>query len=156
MPGDPAGLLSRDLIHLDEHATDRVQAVRMCGQVLVDAGAVEPAYVESMLERESSFSTYLGDGFAIPHGMFAGKESVHRDALCVLRFPAGVDWGSGIVTVCIGIAAAGDGHVEILAELARILLDPVRAEALRTAEAPETILSLLVADRAAATGPAGR
>ncbi|QTE29919.1 PTS sugar transporter subunit IIA [Pengzhenrongella sicca] len=148
MPVDPASLLTRDLIRLDEHADDRVQAVRMCGQALVDAGAVEPSYVASMLEREASFSTYLGDGFAIPHGMFAGKDAVHRDALCVLRFPAGVDWGSGTVTVCIGIAAAGDGHVEILAELARILLDPVRAEALRTAQAPEAILSLLVADSA--------
>lgn len=143
MTVDPASLLTRNSIRLDEHAVDREQAVRMCGQALVDAGAVEPDYVDSMLERERSFSTYLGNGFAIPHGMFAGKESVHRDALCVLGFPAGVDWGAGPVTMCIGIAAAGDGHVAILAELAQILLDPARAEAMLTAQSPEAVLSLL-------------
>ena len=145
MPVDPAGLLARDSIRLDEHAADKEQAVRRCGQALVEVGAVEPGYIDSMLERESSFSTYLGDGFAIPHGMFAGKELVHRNALCVLRFPDGVDWGAGRVTLCIGIAAAGDGHVAILADLAQILLDPASAAALRDADVPETALSLLAA-----------
>ncbi|MDQ1483206.1 MAG: mannitol system component [Actinomycetota bacterium] len=115
----------------------------MCGQALVDSGAVEPAYIDSMLEREASISTFLGEGVSIPHGTNAGKESVRHDALCVLRFPDGVDWGAGTAILCIGIAAQGDGHVDILAQLAQILLDPKRADALRKAEDPQTVLTLL-------------
>ena len=43
----------------------------------------------------------------------------------------------------VGFAATGDGHVEILAQLAEILLDPERAQALREAEHPDTVLRML-------------
>ena len=143
MSVDPSALLAPGSIRLFETAATKEDAVRMCGQALVDAGAVDPAYIDTMLEREASISTFLGEGVAIPHGTLAGKDAVHRDALCVLRFPDGIDWGAGTATLCIGIAAQGDGHLEILAQLAQILLDPERADALRKAEAPETVLTLL-------------
>lgn len=37
----------------------------------------------------------------------------------------------------------GGGHMEILAELAEILMDPGRARALREAAEPEQVLALL-------------
>ncbi len=139
----PAALLAPGAIRLAERATDKAEAIRACGQALVDSGAVAPEYVPAMLEREQSVSTYIGEGVAIPHATLAGKAAVRRDALCFLRFPDGVDWDGATVTVCIGIAAVGDGHLDILAELAQILLDPERAEALRGAETPETVLAML-------------
>lgn len=96
-----------------------------------------------MLERERSISTYVGEGVAIPHGTLAGKGAVHRDALAVLRFPEGVDWGGSPVTVCVAIAARGDGHVALLSELAQILLDPDRARALRESTEIDDVLRLL-------------
>src|SRR5258706_1715985 len=137
------GLLERRAILLSERADVRDDAIRRCGETLVEIGAVDPAYVEAMLERERSISTYVGEGVAIPHATLAGKSAVRRDALAVLRFPAGVDWGGETVTVCVAIAALGDGHVEILAELAQILLDPSRAQQLREATRPRDVLSLL-------------
>ena len=140
-------LLDRRAIRLEVHAADKVDAVRRCGQALVDVGAVDPAYVESMLERERTVSTYMGEGVAIPHGTLAGKDAVHRDALSFLRFPDGVDWDGFPVTVCIGIAATGDRHLDILAELAQILLEPEQADQLRAATEPETVLALLQPSR---------
>jgi PTS system mannitol-specific IIA component len=137
------GLLAEHAIHLNETAADRDEAIRHCGQTLVDIEAVDPTYVEAMLEREQSISTYVGEGVAIPHATLAGKSAVRRDALAVLRFPAGVDWGGETVEVCVAIAALGDGHVGILAELAQILLDPDRARQLREATRPEEVLQLL-------------
>jgi PTS system mannitol-specific IIA component len=136
-------LLDLSAIHPDAVAADRDTAIRLCGQALVDVGAAAPAYVDSMLAREGSVSTYIGEGVAIPHGTAAGKDSVLRDALCVLRFPGGVDWNGHAVAVCIGIAARGDGHIGVLAQLAEILLDPDQARALREATTREEILDLL-------------
>ena len=85
----------------------------------------------------------VGEGVAIPHGTLGGKELVKRDALAVLRFPDGIDWGGEQVTVCVAIAAAGDGHVELLAALAEILLDEDQARELREATEPETVTRLL-------------
>jgi PTS system mannitol-specific IIA component len=140
-------LLARDAIRLGERAGSRDEAVRRCGEVLVEIGAVGPAYVEAMLERERSVSTYIGEGVAIPHGTLNSKETVVRDALAVLAFPDGVDWGGEDVRVCVAIAAAGDGHVDILAALAEILMEPDQAARLRGASTPDDVLNLLVMER---------
>jgi PTS system mannitol-specific IIA component len=141
---ETAALLDPGAIRLHEHAADREQAIRKCGEVLVGTGAIDPSYVEAMLERERSISTYVGEGVAIPHGTLASKGAVHRDALSFVRFPETVDWGGGEpVTICIGIAAQGDGHMGILAALAEILLEPGKAEALRAADDPDEVIRLL-------------
>jgi len=139
----PVDLLDRRAIRLAEQAADRDSAIRLCGATLVDIGAVDPTYVEAMLAREQSISTYVGEGVAIPHGTLVSKESVRRDALAVLRFPEGVDWGGFPVTVCVAIAAKGDGHVGLLAALAEILMDPDQAQTLRDATDPDEVLRLL-------------
>ncbi|WP_430780315.1 PTS sugar transporter subunit IIA [Actinoplanes sp. G11-F43] len=136
-------LLSPRAIRLGETEKTRDDAIRRCGEVLVEVGAVEPGYVDTMLAREQSISTYVGEGVAIPHGTLAGKDLVKRDALAVLRFPEGVDWGGEQVTVCVAIAAQGDGHVDLLAALAEILLDEDQARELREATEPETVIRLL-------------
>ncbi|MFO7251782.1 MAG: PTS sugar transporter subunit IIA [Actinomycetes bacterium] len=130
-------------IRLDAAASGREDAITQCGRVLLEVGAVEPPYIDSMLERERSISTYVGEGVAIPHGTAEGKDVVRHDAICVLRFPGGVDWDGERVDVCVGIAAKGDGHVRLLSELAQILLDPDRARRLREATEADAVLRLL-------------
>jgi mannitol PTS system EIIA component len=138
-----ARLLHLDAIDLDAHAESKEAAVRACGETLVRVGAVRPAYVDAMLERERTISTYVGEGVAIPHGTLAAKAAVVRDGLCYLRFAEPIDWDGDRVSVCVGIAAAGDGHVEVLAQLAQVLMDPDQARALRTATRPEDVLHVL-------------
>ena len=46
-------------------------------------------------------------------------------------------------TIAIGIAAAGDDHVGILSQLAKILVDPDQAKQLREAADADTVLALL-------------
>jgi PTS system mannitol-specific IIA component len=145
MADDLAALLDRRAIRLTETAADRDEAIRRCGQALVEIGAADPGYVETMLARERSVATYIGEGVAIPHGTLAGKDLVHRDALAVLRFPDGVDWAGQPVSVCVAIAARGDGHIELLARLADILLDPDQARALREVTNPDDVLRLFAA-----------
>jgi PTS system mannitol-specific IIA component len=136
-------LLDRAAVRLDAVATDRDDAIRQCGRALLGVGAVDSTYVEAMVERERSISTYVGEGVAIPHGTLAGKDAVRHDAICVLRFPSGVDWDGNHVVLCVGIAAKGDGHVRLLSELAQILLDPDRARALRETTDVDEVIRLL-------------
>ena len=94
-----------------------------------------------MLEREQSDLDVHRRGRRDPARHPRGKDAVTRDALAFVRFPDGVDWDGKTVTVCVGIAAAGDGHVGILSQLAEILLDPDRAEPLREANDPDEVLT---------------
>jgi mannitol/fructose-specific phosphotransferase system IIA component len=136
-------LLPPDGIRLGLQATDRFDAVRQSGQVLVEIGAVEPPYVEAMLERERSISTSLGEGFAIPHGTEESRAWIRETMLSFLQFPAGVAWDDDDVIVCVGIAAVGDEHVGVLANLARVLTVHEQAVRLRTAERIEDVLDVL-------------
>jgi mannitol/fructose-specific phosphotransferase system IIA component len=144
-------LLPGDGIRLGLTAADRFDAVRQAGEVLVEIGAVEPAYVESMLERERGISTSLGEGFAIPHGTEESRRYIKATMLSFLQFPAGVDWDDDRVVVAIGIAAVGDEHIGVLANLANVLTVPEQAARLRSAERIEDVLTLLGSDEGAKT-----
>ena len=139
-------LLAPASIRLDAAAADRDDAIRQTGAALVEAGAVDPSYVDAMLERENSVSTFVGEGVAIPHGTLAGKDAVKDDAIVVLRFPDGVDWDGNPVSVAVGIAAKGNGHIALLSQLATVLLDPDKAAALRAATTPDQVYELLASD----------
>lgn len=139
-------LLAPASIRLDAKAADRDDAITQAGAALVEAGAVDPSYVDAMLERENSVSTFVGEGVAIPHGTLAGKDAVKDDAIVVLRFPDGVDWDGNPVSVAVGIAAKGNGHIALLSQLATVLLDPDKAAALRGATTPDQVYELLASD----------
>ena len=145
-----ADLLAADQVVLGGTAADWEDAVRQVGAVLVASGAVTGGYVDAMVERERSVSTFVGEGVAIPHGTLAGRDLVTRDALCVLQFPKGVDWHGDEIVMCIGIAARGDGHVPILARLAELVMEPDRADALRTATTAGDVVALLTPEESPA------
>jgi PTS system mannitol-specific IIA component len=136
-------VLSARAVRTAETAVDRVVAIHRCADVLEEIDAVAPGYRQEMLDRERVMSTYMGEGVAIPHGLDPSRRLVKRDALAVLRFPDGVDWGNGRATVCVAIAARGDGHIELLAALAEILLDPPRARALRSCGSAWDVVQML-------------
>lgn len=136
-------LLEPEAVRLGLRASDRFDAVRQSGEVLVEIGAVERPYIEAMLERERHTSTSMGEGFAIPHGTDESRRWILETKLAFLQFPGGVDWGDDEVTVCLGIAARGDEHVGLLARLAEVLVVPEQAARLRSVERVEDVLAIL-------------
>jgi mannitol/fructose-specific phosphotransferase system IIA component len=136
-------LLLHESVRLGLRAADKFDAVRQSGDALVEIGAVEPPYVEAMLQRERQMSTSLGEGFAIPHGTDESRRWIRETRLSFLQFPGGVDWDDDEVVVCIGIAAVGDEHVALLARLAQVLVEPEQAARLRSADRVEDVLSIL-------------
>ena len=138
-------ILSKDRIQLNASASDRTDAIRKAGDLLVKSGCVTPSYVEGMLKREESMSTYLGSGVAIPHGVYENKEDVKQTGISVLQLPQGVAWDEDgePVYLVIGIAASSDEHVNVLASLAEAVEDEeVLAEMINTAD-PEVIMKHL-------------
>lgn len=136
-------VLPREAIRLGLSAGSKEDAILAAGRILEELGAVDIGYADAMLERERGMSTSVGEGFAIPHGTDESRELIHRTALSFAQFPAGVDWGEDRVYVCIGIAARDDAHLEILASLANILIEPDQASQLREASDPDVVLAVL-------------
>ena len=136
-------ILAPGSVRLGLASVSKDDAIRLCGQVLLDAGAVTPDYVDGMFARELQVSTYIGEGVAIPHGTNESRGFITAPALGFLQFPDGIDWDGNQVKVCIPIASAADDHLEILAALAEQLMEADAAERLRTTSSVEEVLELL-------------
>src|SRR5690625_601477 len=141
--GGGGGLLSRESIVLDGTATTRDEAISEAGRLLVAAGAVPEAYVESMHERERSVSTHMGNGLAIPHGTNEAKGLIRRTAISFVRYPGGIDWNGKPTEFVLGIAGAGEDHLQVLAKVAEIFLDGEQVERLRAARSADEVHALL-------------
>jgi len=139
-----ANLLQLAGIALDAMASSREEAIALCGAKLVELGAVSPEYADAMWERENIFPSEMGEGFAIPHGTDESRKYVNFDQLVFIRLQQEITWVNEPVTVCVGIASAGDGHVEILGNLADVLMDDDAANILRTSQNPQAILDLIL------------
>jgi mannitol PTS system EIIA component len=137
-------ILSKDRISLQGSATDKVDAIRKAGELLVSSGCVLPEYIDGMLTREQSMSTSLGNGVAIPHGVYENREHILQTGISILQLTDGVEWDEGEnVYMVIGIAAAADEHVGVLSNLAEVIdNEETLAELLRTND-PDVILKYL-------------
>jgi len=147
--------LTKANIQLHTHATNKEDAIRQAGRVLVDSGNIAPGYIESMLGRELQANTYLGNGIAIPHGMAKDRELIRRTGIAVVQVPQGVTWNPGeTVRLIVAIAASSDEHLGILANLMEVLDSPTLAERLAQTDDPADIIARLNQPRDSASASA--
>lgn len=140
-------LLDLAAIRLDAPATDRSEAIRRSGELLVATGAIDAAYIDAMLRTVDEHGPYIviTPGFALAHAR--PDASVHRTALSFLRLADPVVFGheaNDPVQLVMTLAAADDSaHRSALAALAGVLADPERRRALDTASSPQEVLEVL-------------
>jgi PTS system mannitol-specific IIA component len=136
-------VLSLSQIKLPGTARTKDDAIREAGQLLVEAGAVTPSYIDSMFDRERSVSTYMGNYLAIPHGTNESKASIKRSALSVIRYPEPIDWDGNQVLFALGIAGYQGGHMDILSRIAIVFSDTDEVDNLLAAQSAQELYDLL-------------
>ncbi len=104
--------------------------IRALGDMLAKTGYVNPAYADGMLEREKTYSTFMGNGLALPHGVEAAKKEVKASGIAVMTFPEGVLWGEETAHIVVAVAGVGDDHLEILSLIAEKIMDEESLEKL--------------------------
>lgn len=118
-------------------ADTKENVIRQVGQMLVDSGYVSPSYVDAMVKREESFSTYMGNELALPHGVEEAKKKIKASGIAVMIFPEGTDWGGETVKVVVGIAGVGEEHLQILSVIAEQALEEGNMERIINGSAQE-------------------
>ena len=132
-------VLKLSSIVLAGSATDRNGAITEAGNLLVASGNVDAAYVASMHDRERSVSTYMGNLLAIPHGTNEAKSMISSSSISVVRYPDGIDWNGNPVKFVIGIAGAGNDHLELLGKIAEVFLDESKIAELEAATSAQQV-----------------
>ena len=111
-----------DMIELNRSFKTKEEAIRYCGQMLVEAGCVDEEYIDAMVDRDKMLSVYMGNFIAIPHGTDEAKKYVKKSGICVVQVPDGVDFffveEEKIATVLFGIAGVGDEHLQLVQQIA--------------------------------------
>ena len=118
-------------------ADTKENVIRQVGQMLVDSGYVNPSYVDAMVKREESFSTYMGNELALSHGVEEAKKEIKASGIAVMIFPEGTDWGGETVKVVVGIAGVGEEHLQILSVIAEQALEEGNMERIINGSAQE-------------------
>ncbi|QNO37806.1 PTS sugar transporter subunit IIA [Protaetiibacter sp. SSC-01] len=138
-------ILTPERVLLADRTPTREEAVRDVGRLLVEAGAVRPDYVDSMLAREATVSTSMGNFLAIPHGTNEGREFIDATALAVIRYPEAIDWDGDEVRFVIGIAGRENEHLEILGRIAVLFSEDDEVQALLAAPTAEELYARISA-----------
>ncbi|MBJ7223365.1 MULTISPECIES: PTS mannitol transporter subunit IICBA [unclassified Brenneria] len=144
--------LGAENIFLDQHATDKEQAIRFAGEQLVKGGFVKPEYVDAMLEREKLTSTYLGESIAVPHGTIEAKDQVLKTGVVFCQYPDGVRFGENdddVARLVIGIAARNNEHIQVITSLTNALDDATVIERLTHTRDVQEVLDLLSGKKSA-------
>lgn len=140
--------LKKEAILLDQTFQTKEEAIRQAGQLLVDAGAVDAGYINSMLEREEVVTTHMGNFVAIPHGTDEGKTHVKSTAISIIQVPQGVNFAPNepeekLAMMIFGIAGVGNEHLDVLSKIAVFCADVENVVRLVNASTEEEIIQML-------------
>ena len=121
---------------------DKFEAIKAAGKLLNELGYVEEGYIDAMVKREETVTTYMGLGVAIPHGTGDAKKKVQKTGIVMLQYPEGVDFDGEKAQLVFGIAGIGDEHLGLLAKISEIIEDPERLEQLKTTKNVDEIMEM--------------
>ena len=141
-------LLYPENVRVGCKADTKENVIRAVGQMLVDSGYVNQSYVDAMVKREESFSTYMGNELALPHGVEEAKKEINASGIAVMVFPEGTDWGGEQVKIVVGIAGVGEEHLQILSVIAERALEDGCIERLASGSANDVYEILKGGDEA--------
>lgn len=141
-------LLKRDSILLNATPANKADAINTLGDLMDKSGNLsnKDEYVKAVFVREESGSTGLGEGIATPHAKSSG---VREAGLAAMVVPNGVDFDaldgqpSRLFFMIAAPEGAADTHVEVLSQLATMIIDPDFKEALISAPTVERFLALI-------------
>jgi PTS system nitrogen regulatory IIA component len=147
----PMNLMSRILplsnILLDMPATSKKRAFEQAGLLFENhQGIARTAVFQSLIARERLGSTALGHQVAVPHGRI--KDLKEPCAAFVrltepVRFDATDGRAANLLFILLIPETATQIHLDLLAEIARLMSDPGLRQALSTETDPAAVHQLL-------------
>ncbi|GBG04103.1 fructose-specific PTS transporter subunit EIIC [Lactobacillus rodentium] len=140
-------LLSPDLMIMDLKATTQKEAIKEMADLEVAQGIVnnEDEFIKSIWARENESTTGIGEGIAMPH---ARNKYINRAAVLFAKSPKGIDYNAldgqpvHLFFMITAPAGADNTHLQALAKLSSLLINPDVVNALKAAKSPEEVIDI--------------
>lgn len=140
-------LLDTQRVVLNAQAKDKSAVIDLLVNLQEKSGVLTDVsqYKEAVWERERQSSTGIEAGVAVPH---AKSSAVSRPSLAAAVLAEGVDYGTmdgrpSDLFFLIAAPPEGQMHLEILARLMKLLMNPDFTAALRNSETPQDFLRVV-------------
>ncbi|WP_026917595.1 PTS sugar transporter subunit IIA [Gordonia shandongensis] len=153
-------LLDRDAIALDVSVDDWRAAITAVGDLLVATGVTTAEYTRQMIASVEEKGPYIviAPGFAFAHAR--PSPAVRRTGMSWIRLARPVAFGhprNDPVDLVVALAATdASAHTRAMADLARVIGDADRRDALDTVPTADDVLAVLAGRTAAAPEPEAR
>ncbi len=140
-------ILAPESMIMSLKATNKEDAVKEMADLEVKTGIVndEDEFIKSIWARENESTTGIGEGIAMPH---ARNKTINKARVLFAKSEKGIDYNSldGQPVHLFFMITAPDGadntHLEALAKLSGLLIDPDLVSALKKAQTPEEVIQL--------------
>ncbi|MEK3546083.1 fructose-specific PTS transporter subunit EIIC [Lactobacillus crispatus] len=140
-------ILSPDSMIMELKAKNKEDAIKEMADLEVATDIVndEDAFIKSIWARENESTTGIGGGIAMPH---ARNKSINKARVLFAKSKEGIDYNSldGQPVHLFFMITAPDGadntHLQALAKLSGLLIDPDLVEALKNTKTPEEVIDL--------------
>jgi PTS system fructose-specific IIA component len=142
-------LINKNLIAIDMEVKDKNEAIKKLIALAKKEGKItsEEEFLSSVLNRETEFSTGVGNGIAIPHGR---SEAVSEAMVVFAKLNNRIDWNSidsELVDLIFLLGVPDKNtenlHLKILAQLSRKLMDEEFVSVLRQAKTEQEVFEAL-------------
>lgn len=132
---------------MDLKATTQEEAIKEMADLEVKQDVVnnEDEFIKSIWAREKESTTGIGDGIAMPH---ARNKYINRAAVLFAKSPKGIDYNSldgqpvHLFFMITAPAGADNTHLQALAKLSSLLINPDVVNALKAATKPEEVIDI--------------
>ncbi|WP_289762169.1 PTS fructose transporter subunit IIABC [Lactobacillus intestinalis] len=140
-------ILSTESMIMDLKATNKEDAIKEMADLEVKTGIVnnEDEFIKSIWAREDESTTGIGGGIAMPH---ARNKYINKARVLFAKSKNGIDYNSldGQPVHLFFMITAPDGadntHLQALAKLSGLLVNPDLVEELKKAQTPQEVIDL--------------
>ncbi|MBT8910691.1 PTS fructose transporter subunit IIC [Lactobacillus delbrueckii subsp. bulgaricus] len=140
-------ILSPESMIMDLQATTKDEAINEMADLEVATGIVnnKEKFVESIWAREKESTTGIGGGIAMPH---ARNEYINKARVLFAKSEKGVDYDSldqqpvHLFFMITAPAGADNTHLQALAKLSSLLINPDLVEKLKAAKTADEVIDL--------------
>lgn len=140
-------ILSPESMIMDLQATTKDEAINEMADLEVATGIVnnKEKFVESIWAREKESTTGIGGGIAMPH---ARNEYINKARVLFAKSEKGVDFDSldqqpvHLFFMITAPAGADNTHLQALAKLSSLLINPDLVEKLKVAKTADEVIDL--------------
>jgi fructose-specific PTS system IIA-like component len=147
--GNERPMLDPGLIIIDSTAASKHEVIKeLCDLLELQGRVADSSEVEEVVwQREETYSTGFGYGFAVPHGK---SELLRANSIAVARLREPVEWGAldgapvrVVILLAIRASDQGKEHLRVFSKLSRLIMRDEFRASLESAFDAEAIFTIL-------------